>query len=80
MNTFKLILLIIAGLIRCWSEKKINYEEVRRLYELCTQGTDLREFCKDCGIKYDRLYNGNNGITMIDERMFNPLQVLDVGK
>ncbi len=38
------------------SEKRINYEEVQRLYELCTQGTDFREFCKDCGVKYDRLY------------------------
>ena len=36
------------------SEKRINYEEVQRLYELCTQGTDFREFCKDCGVKYDR--------------------------
>src|SRR5574344_210705 len=36
------------------SENRINYEEVQRLYELCTQGTDLREFCKDCGVKYDR--------------------------
>ena len=38
------------------SEKRINYEEVQRLYELSTQGTDFREFCKDCGVKYDRLY------------------------
>ena|SRR5574344_1823773 len=35
------------------SNKGINYEEVQRLYELCTQGTDLREFCKDCGVKYE---------------------------
>lgn len=34
--------------------KKINYSEFQSLYELCTQGKDLREFCRESGVNYDK--------------------------
>lgn len=34
--------------------KKVNFADVQAMFELCTQPTDLKEFCHDCGVNYDK--------------------------
>ena len=34
--------------------KKVNFADVQAMFELCTQPTDLKEFCRDCGVNYDK--------------------------
>lgn len=36
------------------SKREITYEEVQALYELCTNGKDLKEFCQDSGVNYSK--------------------------
>lgn len=33
---------------------KTNYQDVQSLYELCTNGQDLKEFCHDSGVNYNK--------------------------
>lgn len=35
-------------------EGSIQFSEVQSLYELCTFSTDLKKFCKDIGVNYDK--------------------------
>lgn len=35
-------------------EGSIQFSEVQSLYELCTFSTDLKKFCRDIGVNYDK--------------------------
>ncbi len=37
--------------------EKVNYKEVYDLYQLCSDTKDLREFCADYGVNYDKFKN-----------------------
>lgn len=39
------------------SQEKVNYQEVYDLYQLCSQTKDLREFCMEYGVNYDKFMN-----------------------
>lgn len=39
------------------SKEKVNYQEVYDLYQLCSQTKDLREFCMEYGVNYDKFMN-----------------------
>ena len=36
------------------AKEKVNYQEVYDLYQLCSETKDLREFCADYGVNYDK--------------------------
>ena len=36
------------------AKEKVNYQEVYDLYQLCSESKDLREFCADYGVHYDK--------------------------
>ena len=36
------------------SKEKINYQEVYDLYQLCSETNDLKEFCTENGVNYDK--------------------------
>ncbi|MCS3023589.1 hypothetical protein NXW75_05635 [Bacteroides xylanisolvens] len=36
------------------AKEKVNYQEVYDLYRLCSETKDLREFCADYGVNYDK--------------------------
>ena len=36
---------------------QVNYQEVYDLYQLCSETKDLREFCADYGVNYDKFMN-----------------------
>jgi hypothetical protein len=35
-------------------KEKVNYQEVYDLYQLCSETKDLREFCSEYGVNYDK--------------------------
>ncbi len=37
--------------------KNIDYRQVETLYETCSDGRDLKEFCKDAGVCYESFVN-----------------------
>ena len=39
--------------------KKVNYQEVYDLYQLCSETKDLKEFCSKYGVNYDKFMNSN---------------------
>ncbi len=39
------------------AKEKVNYQEVYDLYQLCSDTKDLREFCADYGVNYDKFMN-----------------------
>lgn len=39
------------------AKEKVNYQEVYDLYQLCCETKDLREFCADYGVNYDKFMN-----------------------
>ena len=39
------------------AKEKVNYQEVYNLYQLCSETKDLREFCADYGVNYDKFMN-----------------------
>ena len=39
------------------AKEKVNYQEVYDLYQLCSETKDLREFCADYGVSYDKFMN-----------------------
>ena len=39
------------------AKEKVNYQEVYDLYQLCSETKDLREFCADYGVNYDKFMN-----------------------
>ena len=40
-----------------YGKEKVNYQEVYDLYQLCSETKDLREFCADYGVNYDKFMN-----------------------
>ena len=38
-------------------KEKVNYQEVYDLYQLCSETKDLKEFCSEYGVKYDKFMN-----------------------
>lgn len=34
--------------------KEVDFKQVQTMFELCTNGKDLREFCHDIGVNYDK--------------------------
>ena len=38
-------------------KEKVNYQEVYDLYQLCNETKELREFCADYGVNYDKFMN-----------------------
>ena len=38
-------------------KEKVNYQEVYDLYQLCSETKDLKEFCSEYGINYDKFMN-----------------------
>ena len=36
------------------AKEKVNYQEVYDFYQLCSETKDLREFCADYGVNYDK--------------------------
>ena len=43
--------------ITIMAKEKVNYQEVYGLYQLCSETKDLREFCTDYGVNYDKFMN-----------------------
>lgn len=39
------------------AKEKVNYQEVYDLYQLCNETNDLREFCANYGLNYDKFIN-----------------------
>ena len=39
------------------AKEKVNYQEVYDLYQLRSETKDLREFCADYGVNYDKFMN-----------------------
>nr|WP_281862847.1 hypothetical protein [Bacteroides acidifaciens] len=44
-------------LTKIMAKEKVNYQEVYDLYQLCCETKDLREFCADYGVNYDKFMN-----------------------
>ena len=40
-------------------KEKVNYQEVYDLYQLCGEAKDLKEFCFEYGVNYDKFMNSN---------------------
>ena len=40
-------------------KEKVNYKEVYDLYQLCSETKDLKEFCSEYGVNYDKFMNSN---------------------
>ena len=40
-------------------KEKVNYQEVDDLYQLCREIKDLKEFCSEYGVNYDKFMNSN---------------------
>ena len=38
-------------------KEKVNYQEVYDLYQLCSETKDLKEFCSEYGVNYDKFMN-----------------------
>ena len=38
-------------------KEKVNYHDVYDLYQLCSETKDLREFCSEYGVNYDKFMN-----------------------
>ena len=39
------------------AKEKVNYQEVYDLYKLCSEVKDLKEFCAEYGVNYDKFMN-----------------------
>ncbi|WP_455587626.1 hypothetical protein [Bacteroides sp.] len=39
------------------AQEKVNYQEVYNLYKLCSQTNELREFCMEYRVNYDKFMN-----------------------
>ena len=39
------------------AKEKVNYQEVYDLYQLCSEMKDLKEFCAEMGVNYDKFMN-----------------------
>ena len=39
------------------ANETVNYQKVHNLYQLCSDTKDLREFCADYGVNYDKFMN-----------------------
>ena len=46
------------------AKEKVNYQEVYDLYQLCSETKDLREFCADYGVNYDKFMNWQRSSAM----------------
>lgn len=66
---------------------KINYSEIQALYELCSEGRGLKEFCKDADVNYDKfvawqrrqLWNEKLGKTEDKSNpIMSPIQITDM--
>ena len=40
-------------------KEKVNYQEVYDLYQLYSGTMDLKEFCSEYGVNYDKFMNSN---------------------
>ena len=40
-------------------KEKVNYQEVYDPYQLCSETMDLKEFCSEYGVNYDKFMNSN---------------------
>ena len=40
-------------------KEKVNYQEVYDLYQQCSETKDLKEFCSEYGVNYDKFMNSN---------------------
>lgn len=40
-------------------KEKVNYQEVYDLYQLCSETMDLKGFCSEYGVNYDKFMNSN---------------------
>lgn len=54
------------------AKKKVNYQEVYYHSRLCSKTKDLREFCTDYGINYDKFINWQRHLV---ERKLGKIQV-----
>ena len=45
---------------------KTNFKKVQTLYELCTNGMDLEEFCQESGANYTKfvVWQRNSGVIL----------------
>ena len=39
--------------------KKVNYQEVYDMYQLCSETMDLKEFFSEYGVNFDKFMNSN---------------------
>ena len=44
---------------KSYAERKVNYQEIYDLYQLCSETKDLKEFCSEYGVNYDKFMNSN---------------------
>ena len=40
-------------------KEKVNCQEVYDLYQLCSEAKDLKGFCSEYGVNYDKFMNSN---------------------
>ena len=38
-------------------KEKVNYQDVNDLYQLCSETKNLKEFCSEYGVNYDKFMN-----------------------
>jgi len=42
---------------KSYGKRKVNYQEVYDLYQLCSEVKWLKEFCAEMGVNYDKFMN-----------------------
>ena len=60
------------------AKEKVNYQEVYDLYQLCSETKDLREFCADYGVNYDKFMNWQRHQLCSEKLGNSPTVKLDV--
>ena len=56
------------------AKEKVNYQEVYDLYKLCSEVKDLKEFCAEYGVNYDKFMNWQRH-QLWDEKLGKTIEV-----
>ena len=55
-------------------KEKVNYQEVYDLYQLCSETKNLKEFCSEYGVNYDKFMNWQRH-QLWDEKLGKTIEV-----
>ena len=56
------------------AKEKVNYQEVFDFYKLCSEVKDLKEFCAEYGVNYDKFMNWQRH-QLWDEKLEKTIEV-----